>query len=106
MQFIKLSFLVLFFLFITNIDQTKTNVIIQNNSVIERKQAVVSIKCEAVLATYPQINTVDFIVINTITNPPPASQLEYQGQKSIQKLLMQFEIKLAKLFIQNNGLTT
>ncbi|WP_326936878.1 DUF4861 family protein [Flavobacterium sp. PL11] len=72
---------------------------IQNNTVYERKEAVVAIKWESILAAYPQIDTSNFIVINSNTKKQVQYQLERRGSKIIQNLLVQVTVK-AKSVVQ------
>jgi len=93
MKFIKL-FLGLTFIFSFPIlAQTKATVSIQNNSILDRKEAVVAIKWDAVLSHFPQIDTTNFIVINSTTKKQLPYQLEHLGKTSIQNLLVQVDVK-------------
>ncbi|MEC5166578.1 hypothetical protein RCH18_002319 [Flavobacterium sp. PL11] len=93
--FLSLFFLLPFALFA----QTKKMISIQNNTVYERKEAVVAIKWESILAAYPQIDTSNFIVINSNTKKQVQYQLERRGSKIIQNLLVQVTVK-AKSVVQ------
>lgn len=73
--------------------QLKTTINIQNNSNLDRKEAVVAIKWETILSSYPKIDTTDFVVINPKTKKQIPFQLEHRGTKSIQNLLLQVDVK-------------
>ncbi len=77
----------------TILGQTKATITIQNNSPIERKEAVVAIKWKSVIAAYPQIDTVNFVVINQNLKKQVPFQLEHQGQNAIQNILVQIDSK-------------
>jgi Domain of unknown function (DUF4861) len=72
--------------------QNIATITIQNNSALTRKEAVVSIKWETILSKYPQIDTTNFIVINPKTKKQLPFQLEHQGLKKIQNLLVQVDV--------------
>lgn len=83
--------------------QTKTTITISNNSAINRKETVASIKWENVLRSYPQIDTANFVVINSQTKKQIPFQLEHKGKARIQNLLVQIDLKAKSsllLFIQ------
>lgn len=73
--------------------QLKTTISIQNNSNLDRKEAVVAIKWETILSSYPKIDTTDFVVINPKTKKQIPFQLEHRGSKAIQNLLLQVDVK-------------
>lgn len=73
--------------------QTKATISIENNSALDRKEAVLTIKWDNVLALYPQIDTTNFVVINKATKKQVPFQLEHKGQKGIQNLLVQVDAK-------------
>ncbi len=73
--------------------QTRSNVNIQNNSDLERNEVVVAIKWEAIVAHFPKIDTLNFVVINSVTNKQVPYQLEHKGLRSIQNLLVQVSVK-------------
>lgn len=93
MKFIKysLGFAFIFPMFL--FAQTKATISIQNNSDLEKKETVVSLKWETILAHYPQIDTAGFVVINAATKKQLAFQREHQGLKKIQNLLVQVDVK-------------
>ncbi|MGQ7947311.1 DUF4861 family protein [Flavobacterium sp. WC2509] len=93
MKIIKSLFLLAFALPLTAIAQTKTTVTIQNNSALDRKETLVAINWKNVLASYPQIDTTNFIVINNNTKKQVPYQLEHQGNSAVQNLLVQVDIK-------------
>lgn len=94
------SYLLLFFLLpLALLAQIKNTISIENNTVYERKEAVVSIKWETVLSKYPKIDTTNFVVINTVTKKQVPFQLEHRGNKAIQNLLVQVNVK-AKSVVQ------
>lgn len=73
--------------------QTKGKISIQNNSNLDRKEAVVSLKWETILLQHPQIDTTGFVVINTLTRKQIPFQFEHKGLKTIQNLLVQVDVK-------------
>lgn len=93
MKFIKSFFWFAFIFPLALLAQTKAAVSIQNNSALDRKEAVVAIKWETVLSRYPQIDTANFIVINPVTKKQIAFQLEHLGHASVQNLLVQVDVK-------------
>jgi hypothetical protein len=88
-SFLGMAFILPVFLFA----QTKANISIQNNSTLDRKESVVSIKWETILSHYPQIDTTSFVVINAATKKQIPFQLEHKGLKTIQNLLVQVDVK-------------
>ena len=93
MKYTKYIYLSFLFLPLLLLSQTKKNIEIQNNSDLERKEAVVAIKWETILSHYPQIDTTNFVVINASTNKQIPYQLEHKGQVAIQNLLVQVNVK-------------
>jgi len=93
MKIIKLFTCLAFLLPLSILAQTKATVTIQNNSALERKEAVVAIKWETILARYPQIDTANFVVINQATKKQIPFQLEHRGNATIQNLLVQVDAK-------------
>lgn len=93
MKLIKFFFLLVWMLPITSIAQTKATVTIQNNSALDRKETIVEIKWSAILSSYPQVDTTSLVVINEKTKKQVSYQLEHKGNKSIQNLLVQLDIK-------------
>ncbi|MCD0470399.1 DUF4861 family protein [Flavobacterium sp. JAS] len=93
MKIIKLFTCLAFLLPISILAQTKATVTIQNNSALERKETVVAIKWETILAHYPQIDTANFVVINQATKKQVPFQLEHRGDAAIQNLLVQVDAK-------------
>lgn len=73
--------------------QAKVTVSVQNNSVLERKGTVVAIPWKNVVSQYPQIDTTNFVVINSVTKKQIPFQLEHHGQSAIQNLLIQVDVK-------------
>jgi hypothetical protein len=73
--------------------QSKTNISIQNNSVLDRNETIVSVNWETLLSKYPQIDTTGFVVINAETKKQVPFQLEHRGRKAIQNLLVQVDVK-------------
>ena len=88
-SFLGIVFILPVFLFA----QTKANVSIQNNSALDRKETVVALKWETIVSHYPQIDTTGFVVINSVTKKQVPFQLEHQGLKKIQNLLVQVDVK-------------
>ena len=93
MKSFKSLFLLLFLIPFALLAQTKKSINIQNNTLSERKEAVVAIKWETILAHYPKIDTTNFIVINSATKKQVPFQLEHRGNKTIQNLLVQVNVK-------------
>lgn len=93
MKLIKLSFLLALMLPVTILAQTKATITIQNNSALDRKENIVEIKWSSLLSSYPQIDTANFVVINPNTKKQVPFQLEHKGNKAIQNLLVQLDIK-------------
>ena len=99
----KFFFLIFFLLPFALLAQLKTTISIKNNTDLERKEAVVAIKWESILSLYPQIDTTNFVVINTVTKKQVPYQLEHKGLPTIQNLLVQVNVKaksIVKLSIQ------
>ncbi len=83
--------------------QGKITFSIQNSSVLERKATVASIPWEQVTSRYPQIDTTNFVVINSVTKKQIPFQLEHRGLAAIQNLLIQLDVKAKSavtIFIQ------
>jgi hypothetical protein len=93
MKFIKYSLGFAFILPMLLFAQTKATISIQNNSDLERKETVVSLQWETIISHYPQIDTTGFVVINAATKKQVPFQLEHQGLKKIQNLLVQVDVK-------------
>lgn len=93
MKFTKYLSLSLLFMPLLLLSQTKKTIEIKNDSDLERKEAVVAIKWESILAAFPQIDTSNFVVINSSTKKQLPYQLEHRGQAAIQNLLVQLNIK-------------
>lgn len=93
MKIIKTLFLLAFILPIISNAQTKATVTIKNNSALDRKETLVTIKWATITNAYPQIDTTNFIVINGVTKKQIAYQLEHKGITAIQNLLVQVDLK-------------
>lgn len=93
MKIIKTLFLLAFILPIISTAQTKATITIKNNSALERIETVVAVKWATILHTYPQIDTANFVVINSSTKKQIAYQLEHKGTTAIQNLLVQVDLK-------------
>lgn len=94
MKTIKFFFGFAFIIFpLALLAQEKVTISIQNNSVLERKATVVAIPWKTVEAQYPQIDTTNFIVINSVAKKQIPFQLKYCGLAAIQNLLVQFDVK-------------
>ena len=93
MKLMKLHFLLVFVLPLTVLAQTKATISIQNNSIVNRKESVIAIKWKTVLSSFPQIDTANFIVVNSITKKQVPFQLEHCGNPAIQNLLVQVDVK-------------
>lgn len=104
MKSIKLFFCLVFIMPLTFLAQTKATITIENNSVLDRKEAVVAINWKTILKSYPKIDTTNFIVINQSNKKQVAFQLEKQGHINIENLLVQVDIKAKSkltLFVQS-----
>jgi hypothetical protein len=75
------------------IAQNKTSITITNNSALDRKETVTAIKWKDILLSYPQIDTTNFLIIDSKTKKQILFQLEHKGQSAIQNLLVQIDIK-------------
>lgn len=93
MKIMKLLFILTFILPITTIAQTKATVTVHNNSIIDRKETVVAIPWKSVLSSCPQIDTANFVVLNTLTKKQIPFQLEHRGNIAVQNLLVQIDVK-------------
>lgn len=90
----RIQFSLLIFLIpILILGQTKATISIQNNSALDRKEAVVAVKWKTIVSKYPQIDTTHFVVINPLTKKQIPYQLEHKGIPEIQNLLVQIDIK-------------
>jgi hypothetical protein len=93
MNFRKYFFGIFFLLPAFLLAQTKANISIENKSNLDFKETVVSVKWEAIVSKYPQIDTTAFVVINDKTKKQIPFQLEHRGLKAIQNLLLQVDVK-------------
>lgn len=93
MKFTKSFLAIAFILPMLLLAQTKTNILIQNNSNLARNEALVPIKWETIISHCPQIDTTGFVVINAATKKQIPFQLEHFGRKTIQNLLVQVDVK-------------
>lgn len=93
MKLIKSLFRIALLLPMFLIGQSKTNISIENKSNVDFKETVVSIKWDAIVSKYPQIDTTAFVVINDKTKKQIPFQLEHRGLKAIQTLLLQVDVK-------------
>ncbi len=89
----KYFFTLVFILPILALAQSKATVSIENKSNLDFKEAVVSVKWDAIVSKYPQIDTTAFVVINDKTKKQIPFQLEHRGLKAIQNLLLQVDVK-------------
>ncbi|MNK66211.1 hypothetical protein D3C87_855250 [compost metagenome] len=99
----KCIFLFFLLLPLMLLSQNKATIEIQNNSDLERNEAVVAVNWKTVLSHFPEIDTSNFVVINVATKKQMAYQLEHKGLPEIQNLLVQVSIKAKttlRLFIQ------
>ena len=87
--FFGLTFLLPAFL----LAQTKATISIENKSNLDFKEAVVSVKWDAIISKFSQIDTSAFVVINDKTKKQIPFQLEHRGMKAIQNLLLQVDVK-------------
>ena len=65
---------------------------ISNPLAVEREEVVVEIPWTQVMASYPQLDTTHFKVINAGTKKGYPFQLEYRGNKEVQNLLVQVSV--------------
>ena len=93
MKIQKNFFLTFFLIPFAILAQNKANINIANNTVLERKEAIVAINWNSILSQYPQIDTTNFVVINTVTKKQVPFQLEHKGLPAIQNLLVQVDVK-------------
>jgi hypothetical protein len=93
MKCIKYFFGIFFLLPTVIFAQTKANICIENKSNLDFKETVVSVKWDAIVTKYPQIDTTALVVINDKTKKQIPFQLEYRGAKAIQNLLLQVDVK-------------
>lgn len=73
--------------------KSKATVVITNPAKSARLNAVVAINWQDVVSKYPNIDTANFKVINPLTRQEIPFQLEYRGQKAVQNLLVQLNLK-------------
>ena len=92
MNFIK-YFFGLLFLPAVFFAQSKATISIENKSNLDFKETVVSVKWEAIVSKFPQIDTTAFVVMNDKTKKQIPFQLEHRGLKAIQNLLLQVDVK-------------
>lgn len=73
--------------------KNKATVVITNPSKSARLNAVVAISWQDVVSKYPNIDTANFKVVNPLNRQEIPFQLEYRGQKAVQNLLVQLNLK-------------
>ncbi|GIQ57129.1 DUF4861 domain-containing protein [Flavobacterium collinsii] len=93
MKIMKRLLVLTFVLPVTIIAQTKATAILHNSSALDRKETVIAIPWKSVLSSYPQIDTANFVVLNTLTKKQIPYQLEHHGKTAIQNLLVQVDLK-------------
>ncbi len=93
MKSMKSLYLLLLLLPVVLLSQTKATITIQNNSEFTRNESVVSIKWKTILSHYPQIDSTNFVVVNSVTKKQVPFQLEHKGLAGIQNLLVQVSVK-------------
>jgi hypothetical protein len=71
----------------------KATIAILNPGKSARLNAVVAVKWQDIVAKYPEIDTTNFKVVNPLTRQEIPFQLEYRGQKEVQNLLVQLNLK-------------
>lgn len=76
----------------------KASITISNSLDMERRDELVAISWTSILSKYPSIDTANFKVVNASNQEVPF-QLEHEGQKAIQNLLLQVTVA-AKASIQ------
>lgn len=86
-------FLIITGISISSIAQNKAIISVNNLSLSERKQVVIAVKWENILAKFPSIDTLNFVVLNSVSKKQIPYQLEHKGQNSIQNLLLQVDVK-------------
>jgi len=80
--------------------QQKT-ISISNASTSDRKQAVVSIPWSSIVKVYPEIDTLNFKIVDRISRSEIPFQIEHRGKADIQNLLVQVSVP-AKKTVQLN----
>ncbi|MFC5683672.1 DUF4861 family protein [Flavobacterium sp. MAHUQ-51] len=103
MKHAKYIYLIILLFPLILLSQSKGIIVIQNNTDLERKEAVVAIRWDEILKQYPKIDTSNFVVINTVTKKQIPYQLEHKGLPTIQNLLVQVDVKSntgLQLFLQ------
>ncbi|BFM41763.1 DUF4861 domain-containing protein [Flavobacterium sp. CFS9] len=93
MKTIQFFLLLAFIAPFTAIAQTKATVTLHNTSALDRKETVISINWKSLLSSYSQIDTANFIVLNNSTKKQIPYQLEHHGNRAIQNLLVQVDLK-------------
>jgi hypothetical protein len=89
----NIRFIVVVLFSIISFAQTKATFTIENNSNLDRTEAIVVLPWTDVLTKYPTIDTTNFVVINLNTKKQIQIQLEHKGKKKIQNILAQINIK-------------
>ncbi|WP_443944409.1 DUF4861 family protein [Pedobacter sp. AW1-32] len=80
--------------------QQKT-ISISNASTLDRKQAVVSIPWSSIVKVYPEIDTLNFKIVDRNSRNEIPFQIEHRGKADIQNLLIQVSVP-AKKTVQLN----
>ena len=85
---------VLCLLFTVHLSAQSNSVVItvSNPIPVERKGELISVSWNDILSRYPTIDTANFKIVNVITKKELPRQLEFQGGKNIQNLLIQVDI--------------
>ncbi len=81
----------------------KAIITISNPTSTNRKEEVVAISWKSISLKYPNIDTSNFKVINSLTKKEVPFQLEFRGEKMVQNLLVQVDLAAkasTKLLIQ------
>lgn len=84
---------------ISSFAQNNATINIRNQSSKDRKEEVVAIKWETILAKFPAIDTANFVVLHAFTKKQIPYQLEHKGLKSIQNLLVQVAVKAKSVLL-------
>jgi hypothetical protein len=89
----NIRFIIVLLFSINSFAQSKVTFAIENNSNLNRTEAIVALKWEDILAKYPTIDTINFVVINLNTKKQIPFQLEHKGKTTIQNILVQINVK-------------
>jgi len=94
-KFIKSVLFLSFFLFAFTVlaqVENKVEISVINNSTVNFNQHIVNVPWKDLLQKYPTIDTANFKILYASTKKEIPFQLEYQGEPSIQNLLIQVDV--------------